>query len=69
MGKDATWVTLHRAGQRFDDKDEMVFTAAQRNQVEVDWKDDSHLLLFCHCRDEDVRFQVIRKGGINISYK
>ena len=22
-----------------------------------------------YCRDEDVRFQVIKKGGINISYK
>ena len=69
MGKDATWVTLHRTGQKFDDADEIVFTAAQRSRLEVEWKDDSHLSLFCQCREEDVRFQVIKKGGINISYK
>jgi hypothetical protein len=33
------------------------------------WIDDSHLSVYCRCRDEDVLFQVTKKGGINISYK
>jgi len=69
IGKDATWVTLHRAGEKYDRSDDIVFTAVQRNRIEIAWIDDSHLSVFCRCRDEDTRFQVIKKAGINISYK
>jgi len=69
MGKDATWVTLHRTGQKHDRSDDIVFTTVQEIPVEIEWKDDSHLSLYCRCRDEEVRFQVTKKGGISISYK
>ncbi len=69
ISKDATWVTLHRTGEKYDRSEDIVFTAVQQNRLEIAWIDDSHLSVFCRCRDEDVRFQVIKKGGINISYK
>jgi len=69
MGKDATWVTLHRPGEKYDRSDDIIFSTAQENRVDVEWKDDSHLSLYCRCRDEDVRLQVIKKGGISILYK
>lgn len=69
IAKDATWVTLHRTGEKYDRSDDLVFTAVQQQQLEVAWSDDSHLAVYCHCRDEDVRFQVTKKGGITISYK
>ena len=69
ISKDATWVTLHRTGEKHDRSEDIVLTAVQRNQVELAWKDDSHLSVFCRCSDGDVRFQVVKKGGINISYK
>jgi len=69
MSKDATWVTLHRTGEKYDRSEDIVFTAVQQNRLEIAWIDDSHLSLYCRCRDEDVRLEVIKKGGINISYK
>ena len=69
MSKDATWVTLHSTGGKYDRSDDIVFTAVQKNRLEIAWIDDSHLSLSCRCSDEDVRFQVIKKGGITISYK
>jgi hypothetical protein len=69
ISKDATWVTLHRTGEKYDRSEDIVFTAVQQNRLEITWLDDSHLSVFCRCRDEDVRFQVIKKGGISISYK
>jgi hypothetical protein len=69
ISKDATWITLHRTGEKYDRSEDIVFTAVQQSRLEIAWLDDSHLSVFCHCRDEDVRFQVIKKGGINISYK
>jgi hypothetical protein len=56
-------VTLHRTGEKYDRSDDVVFTAMQQNRLEIAWIDDSHLSVFCQ------RFQVIKKGGINISYK
>ncbi len=69
MGKDATWVTLHRTADKYDRSNDIVFSAVQQNRLEIEWKDDSHLSLYCRCRDEDVRFQVVKKSGVNISYK
>ena len=69
LSKDATWVTLHRTGEKYDRSEDIVFTAVQQNRLEITWIDDSHLSVFCRCRDEDVRFQVAKKGGIEISYK
>ena len=69
MSKDATWGTLHRTGEKYDRSEDIVFTAVQQNRLEIAWIDDSHLSLYCRCRDEDVRLEVIKKGGINISYK
>jgi hypothetical protein len=69
ISKDATWVTLHRTGEKYDRSEDIVLTAVQQNRLEIAWIDDSHLSVFCRCRDEDVRFQAIKKGGINISYK
>jgi hypothetical protein len=69
ISKDATWLTLHRTGEKYDRSEDIVFTAVQQSQLEIAWLDDLHLSVFCRCRDEDVRFQVIKKGGINISYK
>jgi hypothetical protein len=69
MAKDATWVTVHRTGDSFDRKEDMVLSVVQQNRVFMEWKDDSHLSLDCRCRDEDVRLQVIKKGGVSISYR
>jgi hypothetical protein len=69
MSKDATWVTLHRTGDKYDRSEDLVFTATQQNRLEIAWIDDAHLSVFCRCREDDVRFQVIKKSGINISYK
>ena len=69
IGKDATWVTLHRTGERYDRSDDIVVTVVQQARLELAWIDDSHLSVYCRCRDEDVRFQVTKKSGINISYK
>jgi hypothetical protein len=69
IGKDATWVTLHRTGEKYDRSDDIVFSTVQQKSLEIAWKDDSHLSVYCRCRDEDVRFQVTKKGGIYISYK
>jgi hypothetical protein len=69
IAKDATWLTLHRTGDKYDRSDDLVFTAVQQQRLDVAWSADSHLVVYCHCRDEDVRFQVTKKGGITISYK
>ena len=69
MAKDATWVTVHRTGEKHDRQDDIVFSVVEQRPIEVSWGDDSHLNLFCRCRDEDVHLQVIKKGGISISYK
>jgi len=66
--KDATWVTLHRKGDKYDRSNEIVFSTVQQQQVDVSWKDASHLSIYCHCHDDDVRFQVTKKGNIKISY-
>src|SRR6266851_9768294 len=65
ISKDATWVTLHRTGEKYDRSEDIVFSTVQQKSLEIAWKDDS----YCRCRDEDVRFQVTKKGGIYISYK
>jgi hypothetical protein len=69
ISKDATRVTLHRTGEKYDRSDDIIFAAVQQNRLEIAWIDDSHLSVYCRCRDEDVRFQVTKKGGVNISYK
>jgi hypothetical protein len=69
MAKDATWVTLHRTGEKYDRSDDLVFTAVQQQRLEISWIDDSHLSVYCRCHDDDVRFQVTKKGGITVSYK
>jgi hypothetical protein len=69
IGKDHTWVTLHETGKKYDRSNEIIFEAVQQNRVEIEWKDNSHLSIYCRCRDEDVRFQVIKKGVVTISYK
>jgi hypothetical protein len=69
IAKDSTWVTLHRTGEKYDRSDGIVFTAVQQYPLEIAWTDDSHLSVYCRCRDEDVRFQVTKKGGVSISYK
>ena len=69
VAKDATWVTLHRTGDKFDRRDDMVFSAVQQRPIDLKWLDDSHLSIDCHCSDKDVRFQVVKIGGTNVSYK
>ena len=69
IAKDATWVTLHRTGEKYGRSDDLVFTAVQQQRLEISWIDDSHLSVYCHCHDDDVRFQVTKKGEITISYK
>ena len=69
MAKDATWITLHRTGEKFDRSDDLVFTTVQQQRLEIAWADDSHLLVTCHCRDDDIRFQVTKRSGITISYR
>ena len=69
IGKDATWVTLHRTGEKYDRSDDIVFEAVQQNRLDIAWIDDAHLSVYCHCRGEDVGFQVTKKSGVNISYK
>jgi hypothetical protein len=67
--KDATWVTLHRTGDKYDRRDDIIFSAVQEHPVELKWLDDSHLSIDCHCSDTDVRFQVVKIGGTKVSYK
>ena len=69
LAKDATWVTLHRTDEKYDRSDDLVFTAVQQQKLEIAWIDDSHLSVFCHCRDDEIRFQVTKKGGITITYR
>jgi len=69
MVKDATWVTLHRTGEKYDRTDDVVLTVVQQRQIGIAWTDDSHLSIDCRCSDDDVRLRVTKKGGITISYK
>jgi len=69
MGKDATWVTVHRTGGKYDRADDIVFTVREQRPIDVSWSDDNHLKLFCRCHDEDVHLQIVKRGDINISYK
>jgi hypothetical protein len=69
MAKDATWVTVHRTGEKYDRQDDIVFLVPEQRPIEVSWSADNHLNLFCRCRDEDIHLQVVKKGEINISYK
>ncbi len=69
MAKDATWVTVHRTGQKYDDSNDIVFSVREQRPMEVSWSDDRHLNLFCRCRDEDVHLQIVKRGDISISYK
>lgn len=68
IAKDATWVTLHGTGDKYDRKEDIVFTAVQQQRLEVTWIDNQHLSIYCRCHQDDVRFQVIKKGNINITY-
>jgi hypothetical protein len=54
---------LHRTNEKYDRSDEIVFSAAERRPLEIELTDGTHLSVFCRCRDEDVRFQVTKKGG------
>jgi hypothetical protein len=67
--KNATWVTLHRTGDKYDRRDDIIFSVVQQRPVELKWLDDSHLSIDCHCSDTDVRFQVIKIGGTQVAYK
>ena len=67
--KNATWVTLHRTGDKYDRHDDVIFSATQQHPVELKWVDDSHLAIYCHCSDKEILFQVIKIGGTNIAYK
>ena len=68
VAKDATWVTLHRTGDKNDGADDLVFAVVQQQQIGIAWTDDSHLI-DCRCSDNDVRLRVTKKGRITISYK
>ena len=67
--RDATWVTLHRTGDKYDRHDDVIFSATQQHPVELKWVDDSHLAIDCHCTDKQILFQVAKIGGTNIAYK
>jgi hypothetical protein len=67
--KDATWVTLHRTGDKYDRHDDVIFSAAQQHPVELKWLDDSRLSIDCRCSEKEILFQVIKIGGTNIAYK
>jgi hypothetical protein len=69
MAKDATGVTLHRTGRKYDRSDDVVFEVVQQTGVDIEWKDDAHLSVSCRCTDQDIRFQVTKKNGISIGYK
>jgi hypothetical protein len=69
IAKDATWVTLHRTGEKYDRSDDLVFTTVQQQRLEIAWADDSHLTVACHCRNDDIRFQITKTSGITISYR
>ena len=70
IAKDATWLTLHRTGEKYDRSDDVVFSTVQQHSLEIKWVDDSHLSVDCRgCREDDVRLQVTKKGTITISYR
>jgi hypothetical protein len=69
MAKDATWVTLHRAGDKANRSEEQIYVAIQEHAIEIRWLDDSHLSIHCRgCSDADVRFQVVKRGSVTISF-
>jgi hypothetical protein len=41
IAKDATWVTLHRTGEKSDRSDDIVFSAVQQQRLDIAWADDS----------------------------
>ena|SRR4029077_3024724 len=49
ISNDATWVAVHRPGEKYDRCEDIVFTTLQRNQVKIAWIDDSHLSVSCRC--------------------
>jgi hypothetical protein len=67
--KDATWLTLHRTGEKYDRSDDIVLSVSQLHQLEIAWIDDTHLSVYCRCREDDVRLAISKKGDIHISYK
>jgi hypothetical protein len=67
--KDATWVTLHRADDRYDRSDDIVLSVAKKSPVELRWIDDTHLSVICRCSDNDVIFQAVKFNGMNITYR
>ena len=69
VAKDATWVTLHRTGEKYDRADDLVLSVVQQQQIQIAWTDDSHLSIDCRCGDNDVRLRVTKKGGVTITYK
>src|SRR5260370_16487313 len=67
IGKDATWVTLHRTGEKYDRSDDIVFSTVQQKSLEIAWKDDSHLSVYGPSPDEDRPFQATTNALIYIS--
>jgi hypothetical protein len=62
-------VTLHETAGKYDQKEDIVFTAVEKQLLEIAWIDDQHLSIYCRCRNDDIRLQVVKKGNINITYK